>query len=197
MPDRYATNPSENEILPNKLGLTDNVTINEEEAVGFLRVEHSAIDALGSDTAFSLEYLYHLHRDALGHLYEFAGRLRTVDISKNGFAFAPAHVLPQTMQTFENEYLKPLTIKDWDRDSLLEYLAEMHAELLYIHPFREGNGRIVRLFSRLMFLAKTGEELDFSLIAEGNNFERYVIAVQQAAGKEYSVMKELFREMHP
>lgn len=196
--DRYDTHPGEEELLPNKLGLTDPDKINEEEAAGFLRTEQAAIDTLSVGTVFSLEYLYSLHERALGHLYDFAGRLRTVNMSKGDFMFAPAHTLPQTTGDFEKKYLEPVNAHEGsDDDSLLEHLAAMHAELLYIHPFREGNGRIARLFTKLIFLAKRGEEFDFELITRGDNFERYVTAVQQAARQEYDLMKALFREMRP
>src|SRR3989338_3616161 len=112
-PDRYDTHPDEDELLPNKLGLTDPDAINEEEAAGFLRAEHAAIDDLSAKTGFSMRYLNDLHVRALGHLYDFAGRLRTVNMSKSGFMFAPAHVLPQTVQTFEREFLEPINLQEW------------------------------------------------------------------------------------
>ncbi len=194
--DKYDTHPDESEVLPNNLALTDSDTINEEEAAGFLRAEHAAIDALDDETKFTADYLYALHRNALGHLYDFAGRLRTVNMSKGNFMFAPAHVLPQTMLTFEKELLEKINAYENENESdLLDAIAAMHAELLYIHPFREGNGRIVRLFTKLLFLAKRGEELDFGLLTEGDNKERYISAVQQASTQVYGLMKELFREM--
>ncbi|MBU6320917.1 MAG: Fic family protein [Patescibacteria group bacterium] len=197
MPDRYDTNPSEGELLPNRLGLTDPGEINKEEAIGFLRAEQAAIDTLAADTLFSLDYLYTLHRDALGHLYDFAGRLRTVNLSKGGFLFAAANVLPAVMREFGREYLEPLASPGLEDDAaLLDHLAALHAELLHIHPFREGNGRVIRLFTKLIFLAKTGEELDFELLTREGNFDRYVTAVQQAVNKDYRLMRELFREMN-
>ena len=196
MADRYDSHPNEGELLPNKLSLRDRGAIDEEEVAGFLRAELNEIDALSSDTVFSLDYLYGLHREALGHLYDFAGRLRTVDMSKSGFMFAASRFLPQTMSAFEREYLDALSVREWnDVGPLVEHLAELHAELLYIHPFREGNGRVIRLFTKLIFLAKTGDELDFELITKDKNFVRYVAAVQQASRKEYDLMKALFREM--
>ena len=196
MADRYDIPPDEGELLPNKLDLSNRGAIDEEEVAGFLKAELDAIDELDSDTVFSLDYLYGLHREALGHLYDFAGRLRTVDMSKNGFMFAASRFLPQTMDVFEREYLDALNVREWnDVGPLVEHLAELHAELLYIHPFREGNGRIIRLYTKLVFLAKTGDELEFELITKDNNFARYVAAVQQASRKEYELMKELFREM--
>lgn len=197
MADRYDTHPSEGELLPNKLGLTDRDALNEEEATGFLRAEHQAIDALSEETVFSLDYLYNLHTSALGHVYDFAGRLRTVNMSKGDFMFAPCQFLPETLAVFSEEFLTPINVRAWESVPLfLDHLAAMHAELLYIHPFRDGNGRIVRLFTRLIFISKTGNDLDFQLITQGRNFERYVTAVQQASDKEYDLMKVLFRELH-
>lgn len=196
--DRYDANSVEGQLLPNKLGLSDPGAINEEEAAGFLRAEHDAIDALSEETMFSVEYLYDLHRSALGHLYDFAGRLRTVNMSKGGFMFAPSQFLPQTLAAFADQYLVPVNAREWaSTPMLLDHLAEMHAELLYIHPFREGNGRIIRLFTRLIYIAKTSDDLDFHIVAEARNFERYITAVQQASRKEYNLMKELFRELRP
>lgn len=192
---RYNVGGNEAELLPNKLGLTDTDDINAEEFIGFTEAEHWAIDGLSVDTTFSLEYLYKLHRKALWRLYEFAGRLRTVNMSKSGFAFPAAEFLPANLQDFEHAYLDPINQNTWDEKPLLDHLAALHAELLYLHPFREGNGRIIRLFTKLIYLAKIGKELDFALIAEGNNFDRYVKAVQQAARGEHSLMQELFREM--
>ncbi len=194
--DRYATNPNEDEFLPNKLGLIDRDAINEEEAAGFLRAEHDAIDALSEKTIFSLDYLYDLHKSALGSMYDFAGNLRTVNMSKGDFMFASAQFLPQTLAAFAEEYLAPIHVRDWQKSEILDHLAALHAELLYIHPFREGNGRVVRLFTRLVHVAKTGADLDFELITKDHNFERYIAAIQQTLKKEYGLMQELFRELH-
>ncbi|MFZ2887204.1 MAG: Fic family protein [Minisyncoccia bacterium] len=194
--DRYDPHPDEGEAVSNKLGLQDRDVVNEREVVGFAEAEHDALDQLNDNTKFTLEYLYTLHKRALGSLYEYAGQIRTANISKGGFMFAPAHVLPQTLQNFAREYLGTINAREWlNKDELLEYLAEMHAELLFIHPFRDGNGRVIRLFTRLVFLAKAGADLDFEHITKGDNFEKYVAAVQQATKKEYTRMKELFREM--
>lgn len=194
--NRYDTNAGEGEVLPNKLGLTDAEAINREELVGFAQAEHDAIDALQSDTVFSLDYLYDLHRKALGGLYDFAGNLRTVNMSKDGFAFPAAGFLPVNLQEFEKNYLEPIRRSDeWDDEALRDHVAALHAELLYIHPFREGNGRIVRLFTKLILLARRGKELRFENLAGEKNIQRYIEAVQQAATGEHSLMRALFREM--
>ena len=187
---------SEDADLPNKLGLTNSNDINQEEFVGFTIAEQLAIDALNDETLFTLDYLYMLHASALGHLYDFAGKLRTVNMSKDEFAFPAAQFLPETMAEFEVTFLQKINdVRVHDEEELLNKLAEMHAELLYIHPFREGNGRIARLLTRLIYLAKTGKFLKFEKINEGTNFVRYVAGIQQAAANDYSIMRGLFAEL--
>lgn len=196
MSDRYDINGSEDVVLPNKLGLTDPDAINQEEFVGFRHAREQAIDELTEETFFDLDYLYTLHQRALGHLYDFAGRTRTVNMSKDGFSFPAAEFLPQNLSQFEEHYLLPINEGVWKRkDALVNALASMHAELLYLHPFREGNGRIIRLFTQIIYFAKTGKELDLDLLNQGDNFARYVAAVQQAATGEHALMRELFSEL--
>lgn len=181
----------EGEVLPNLLGLTTAKEIAESEFLGFVKAHNTAVDELADGTQFELSYLYTLHKNALGHLYSFAGKLRTVNMSKDNFSFPSAGFLAQSMQDFEITFLDPL--KNVSDDELLVQLARMHAELLFIHPFREGNGRTVRLFTNMIFLSRTGEELDFSILDK--NLKTYIAAVQQAGQKEYGLMEKLFLQM--
>lgn len=194
---RYSVgNEEEGPILPNILSLTTIDQINQEEFVGFTLAAQNAIDELSEQTLFTLDYLYRLHRSALGHIYEFAGNLRTVNMSKDNFTFVSAQFLNHNLLKFEADFLDRINGTVWERDKdLRNILAEMHAELLYLHPFREGNGRVVRLFTRLIYLSKVGEELNFDVINEGGNFRRYITAVQEASTNSHFLMKELFGEM--
>ena len=129
-------------------------------------------------------------------MYEFAGKLRTVNLSKDDFAFAPAMTLHNAMELFQQEYLDPINNKEWNNEKeLLIHLAKLHAELLFIHPFREGNGRIIRLFTDIIAIAKRGRELNFNYINQNNNFEYYKTAVQQAAVSNFEPMIKLFTRM--
>lgn len=184
---------SESEILPNLLNLETIEEINESEFLGFVHAQQKAIDELSEDTVFDVSYSYNLHKNALGHLYSFAGKLRTVNMSKGNFSFAPASFLPQAMIDFESEFLNGLKYISNDENILLQNLARMHAELLFIHPFREGNGRTIRMFTNLIYLSKTGKELDFKILVD--NLETYIKAVQQASQKEYLLMEKLFLKM--
>lgn len=193
---KYFINNFESTDLPNKLGITNQEEINELELIGFLKAQEYAIDGLDIHTTFTNEYLYDLHRVAFGELYEFAGKLRTVNLSKDDFAFAPAMTLHNAMELFQQEYLDPINNKEWNNEKeLLIHLAKLHAELLFIHPFREGNGRIIRLFTDIIAIAKRGRELNFNYINQNNNFEYYKTAVQQAAVSNFEPMIKLFTRM--
>ncbi|MGI4886884.1 MAG: Fic/DOC family protein [Janthinobacterium lividum] len=146
--DKYSASAHESEILPNLLGLTDATAIGLAEFEGFLRADIVLTEALVPTTPFTLNYLLDMHRLALGHLYAFAGRYRAVNISKGGFAFPAARFLPASVQHFEREWLRqPLPTGP---GALLDHVGAVHGELLFIHPFREGNGRTARLLANLM-----------------------------------------------
>lgn len=84
---KYHTPKSEDEILPNKLGLTDPGKIAEEEYRGFLRAEIKFESELDDISQFNWELISSIHKTAFNHLYEFAGELRQVNLSKGGFMF--------------------------------------------------------------------------------------------------------------
>ena len=77
---------------------------------------------------------------------------------------------------------------------LIELTAPAHAEFLFIHPFREGNGRTARLFSNLVALKHGYERFHFDKIKE-SRMNEYIKAVQSAAYKKYEPMKKLFRDL--
>lgn len=191
---KYAYPKGEAENFPNKLGITDAAEIGRLEASGFALAEEVAYSQLKYDTVFNLAYLYELHSLALAHLYEFAGRLRTVDMSKGGFRFPSAFHLPQTIATFEKEHLLNLPLNYELESDLINDIGRVHAELLFIHPFRDGNGRTARLLANLMALRVRDEPLDFrTLISEKGYNPKYLKAVQRAGIGDYSHMQDLMK----
>lgn len=131
---------------------------------------------------------------AWGHLYDFAGTLRTVNMSKGGFTFPAARFLHQACANFDHEWLKPLNSAFTQEADLINHLAGLHAEQLYIHPYREGNGRTARLFTNLVLIKHELPELNFDRITPGR-MEEYIVAVQSAANKNYTPMQSLFNEL--
>ena len=191
---KYDSPKSEGEILPNKLGITDPRQIQKEEYRGFLRAElkyESEIELLDQ---FDWNLISSLHHTALAHLYDFAGQLRQVNISKAGFLFPAAQHLDNAIEIYEQEFLKTIPKSISTVSELIEITAPAHAELLFIHPFREGNGRTARLFSNLVALKHGFDRFHFDVIKECRMPE-YIKAVQSAADKNYDPMKKLFRDL--
>lgn len=138
--------------------------------------------------------LCHWHRDWLGAVYAWAGRYRAVNLQKDGFLFAAAHLLPKLMQDFEANHLSVFTpCHGMDVDALTKALAICHTEFIIIHPFREGNGRLSRMLANIMALQAGFPPLDFSWMAE--NRERYFAAIQAGHGGNYEPIRQAFSQV--
>jgi cell filamentation protein len=193
---KYDIPEGQAEILPNKLRLTKAEDIAISEFDGFLEAEILLTESLGSKTRFTTEYILNIHKLALNHLYTFAGKYRNVNLSKGGFQFSSALYLPQSMKDFNDEILVKLPDTYSDEKSLIKDVATVHAELLFIHPFREGNGRTARLLANLMVRKAGYNPIEFSKIKE-EVFEQYISAVQMAALKDYQPMTDLISIIFP
>jgi len=193
---KYDLPNDQGEILPNKLGLVSPRELAEAEFEGFLSAEIQLTERLSSKTRFNSAYICNIHKLALGSIYGFAGKYRTVNMSKGGFPFPAAMYLEQTMLSFEEEILLKLPAKYGDAESLIKDIAIVHAELLFIHPFREGNGRTARVLANLMARRQGYNSLDFSEIA-GKKFQEYVFAIQMAADKNYVGMINFIGRIFP
>lgn len=191
--NKYSVSGNEKEVLPNKLGLTKKEEIDAAEFSGFLTAQIFLIQEIGEKTKFTVKYLHQIHKLALGDLYSFAGNLRTVNMSKGGFIFPASRFLPEAMDVFEKEMLLKLSNPYDDREQFTRDLARSHAELVYLHPYREGNGRTARLLASLIYLKQTGKHVNFSSILR-ERMDVYIKAVQQASKQEYGLMEALFSE---
>ena len=99
------------------------------------------------------------------------------------------------MQEFERDVLARYTPCAFDDpEKVLEALAITHCELVLIHPFREGNGRLSRLLSQLMALQAGLPLLNFSVIKDKQR-EAYFASVRTSMGRDYAPMIEIFRKV--
>ncbi|HWK04218.1 MAG TPA: Fic family protein [Puia sp.] len=186
---KYDLHSNESEVLPNLLKLTDPKAIGEAEFEGFLTCQLALAENLTKTTIFNTTYIKQIHYLALSHLYEFAGKFRNVNLSKGGFAFPAARFLDASMATFDQDVLTKMPHKYVSSESLIKDVAIVHAELLFIHPFREGNGRTARILANLMVRKQGCNPIDFKDV----DFDLYVKAVQMAAGKKYKLMEDLIK----
>ena len=128
-------------VLDNKLGITDSAElaraeeqISKKKAVWLF--ESGRLDELD---AGSFAALSEIHRVLFGEIYDFAGVLRTVNISKGNFRFAPVMYLEASISNIEE---MPY--------STFDEIVEKYVEMNIAHPFREGNGRSARIWLDLM-----------------------------------------------
>lgn len=136
-----------------------------------------------------------MHKIWLSSIYVWAGEYRQVNMSKNGFPFAAAHLIPKLMLDFEKTCLRKFTPCCFETlDEIAEALSIVHTEFILIHPFREGNGRIGRILSSLMGLQAGLPILDFSGI-KGSEKQKYFAAVQAALEQNYQPMKDIFNKV--
>lgn len=193
---KYQTPNNQNEILPNLLHLKSVDEISLSEFEGFLKTEIVLTEKLTNKTKFDVPYILIIHKMSLEHLYSFAGKYRNVNLSKGGFAFAAARFLPETMNTFNNEILSTLADEYKNRDELITDIAKVHGEFIFIHPFREGNGRTARILANLMARKQGYNSLLFDKVGK-NEFENYVNAVQFVAVKNYDKMQQFINSIFP
>lgn len=183
---------SKGQVLKNLLGITTRQEIDRVETELLFEVSDQILDELGRDKQFTVEDLCRIHRRWLGSVYEWAGMYRQVMMSKGSLMFAaPAHI-PNLMIVFEKEILKKYTpCIFYSRQEVISALAIVHTELILIHPFREGNGRISRLLATVMALQADLPPLDFSCFATERQ-EEYFAAVRYGLDREYAPMEKVF-----
>ncbi|MES9945573.1 MAG: Fic family protein [Candidatus Thiodiazotropha sp.] len=186
---------SNNTVLRNKLGITDPNEMDRVEAQALINATDALIHEYDAEHQFCAADICHLHQTWLGNIYEWAGKYRSVNISKDDFSFAMAAQIPKLMGILEAEQLKKYTPCIFEnRNDVIKALAEVHTELLLIHPFREGNGRCSRILTSIMALQAGLPILDFSLISEVKR-QDYISAVQNGMDRNYIPMEKLFEEI--
>lgn len=201
MPDRYDTSnliedqyePGSNgKVLSNLLGIVDPVEMGVVETNALWAAQADLIGDVSVDQSFTAQDLCNMHEKWLKGIYSWAGKPRSVNISKNGFSFAQSRFVPTLLVEFEREQLSKYTPCRFEsRDEIAHALAEVHVELMLIHPFREGNGRLGRIVATLMALQAGLPILDFSEL-DGERREEYFAAVRAGMDRNYLPMKRLF-----
>ena len=170
-------------VLKNKLGITDPVQLAiEEERIS----KKKAIDLF--DNAMLLDQLQPgsfaalaaIHKHLFEDIYDFAGRVRDVNIAKGNFRFAPVMYLTAALE-------------DIDRmpQSGVEEILEKYVEMNIAHPFLEGNGRSTRIWLDLMFKAKIQQVVDWIRVDKGD----YLLAMERSPVRDVEIKDILKRAL--
>ncbi len=160
--------------LENKLGITDSQElaraeerISKQKALALF--ESGALDQMAPGTFAALAQI---HRALFADIYDFAGDLRTVNIAKGHFRFASALYLEAAVAEIER-----MLQNDFDE------IVAKYVEMNVAHPFREGNGRSMRIWLDQMLRAALGKVVDWSLVDK----EDYLLATERSPVRDTEV----------
>jgi cell filamentation protein len=182
---------SRGRVLRNLLSITRKAEMDRVEAALLKRAVDVSIRKYGPQHRFTAADICQMHKMWLGSVYVWAGVYRRVNMTKGEFPFAAAAQIPALMREFEQGPLRrytPCTMTSAER--VIRALAEVHTELVLIHPFRDGNGRVARILVTLMAL-QAGFLLDFRPI-QGSQRKEYFAAVQAGVARNYAPMEQIF-----
>lgn len=166
--------------LENKLGITDSAELaREEEKISKRKAlwlfESGTLDSLEAGTFAALQ---EIHKCLFEELYDFAGKIRTVNLAKGSFRFAPVMYLEAALGNIEKM-----------PQSTYDEIIEKYVEMNVAHPFREGNGRSTRIWLDHILKKEIGKVVDWSKVDK----EDYLLAMERSPIKDVEI-KVLLKE---
>jgi len=176
------------DVLRNKAEITDAEDLDAYE--GELSTLRS-IEILENPIAgqFDLAHLQRIHLSLFQDVYDWAGKIRTADISRGNSRFANVRFIESAANEIFNKLARENWLKGLDADTLSKRLAHYLSEINALHPFREGNGRVQRIFiSQLSQSA--GYQLDYSDLEQ----EQIYRAMELAFNGDESILANLILE---
>ena len=160
--------------LENKLRITDSAELaREEERISKTRaIELFETNFLSSLTSGTFDALSKIHAFLFSDIYDFAGKVRTVNIAKGNFRFAPLVYLHTALENIEK-----MPQRTFDE------IVEKYVEMNVAHPFREGNGRSTRIWLDHILKSEIGMVVDWSLVDK----EDYLLAMERSPIKDVEI----------
>ena len=176
------------DVLRNKAEITNAEDLDAYE--GELSTLRS-IEILESPIAgqFDLAHLQRIHLALFQDVYDWAGKIRTVDISRGNSRFANVRFIESAANKIFNKLARENWLNGLDADALSKRLAHYLSEINALHPFREGNGRVQRIFISQLSLS-AGYQLDYSDLEQ----EQIYQAMELAFNGDESILANLILE---
>lgn len=161
-------------MLENKLGITSSAELaKEEEKISKKKAlwlfENGELDSLEAGKTASLMAI---HKALFEDIYDFAGEIRTVNIAKGNFRFAPLMYLEAALQNIDKM-----------PQSTFDEIIEKYVEMNIAHPFREGNGRSARIWLDCILKKEIGKVIDWSLVDKDD----YLLAMERSPIKDIEI----------
>jgi cell filamentation protein len=184
---------AEQTVLKNKKGITSLPKLQLAEERALAEAYETILGEVRFDTPMTCALLNHIHARIFGELYEWAGRYRTVWISKPRITWPPPDFLHQSMEGFERDVLRKYPASAIrDDDAFCAAVGEIQGEFLVIHPFREGNARTIKFMTNLLAV-QTGKPLLVYDATEAGQ-EAYIAAARAAFKRRHGPMTAVIRE---
>lgn len=160
--------------LENKLGIIDSSELAriEEKISKKKALELFETGLLDTFEAGTFDSLAKIHKYLFGEIYEFAGRIRTVNIARGSFRFAPVLYLEAALENISGM-----------PQSTFDEIVEKYVEMNVAHPFREGNGRSARIWLDAIFKKEMQMVVDWSKI----NKEDYLLAMERSPIRDIEI----------
>ena len=178
--DVYTTTQSiycypDSNVLKNKLNIRDNKLLKtaEEEITLIKQMELLKNPIKGN---FSKAHLMNIHKFIFEDIYPFAGKIRREQISKADTMFYPPNLIERDLDKVFAKIKEKNMLKETDEEKVFDNLAYVMAELNIIHPFREGNGRSIREFIRVL-AKRCGYDLNWGNIDKEELLEASILSV--------------------
>lgn len=161
-------------VLENKLGITNSTDLaKEEEKLSKKRaVELFEEELLSLADAGSFSSLQKIHEYLFQDIYDFAGKIRTVNIAKGSFRFAPVVYLQDALKHIENM-----------PQSTFDEIIKKYVEMNVAHPFREGNGRSTRIWLDLILKKELNKVVDWRRVDKND----YLLAMERSPIKDLEI----------
>ena len=165
--------------LANKLGITTSAELADAEERISKRKARELFDGgmIGSVEVGTFAGLARVHEYLFGELYDFAGKVRTVNISKGNFRFASVANLTAALDAIDKM-----------PHGTFDEIVEKYVEMNVAHPFREGNGRAMRIWLDLMLRNALGKAVDWSRVDKTD----YLLAMERSPVKDLEIKALLF-----
>lgn len=160
--------------LENKLGIKSSAELaREEERISKKKaVELFENGMLEKLEAGKFQTLCEIHKYLFDDIYDFAGKIRTVNLSKGNFRFAPLMYLEAAIENIDKM-----------PQNTFDKIVEKYVEMNIVHPFREGNGRSMRIWLDMMLKKQIGQVVDWSKIEK----EDYLMAMERSPIKDIEI----------
>ena len=169
-------------VITNRLGITDSPTLAREEEriskkAATTLFEKNLLNDMPSGTWTTLQKI---HTILFQDIYDFAGALRSVNIAKGNFRFVPVMYLAEAVRTIEDM-----------PQSTFDKIVEKYVEMNVAHPFREGNGRSMRLWLDRMLCTELQKTIDWSQVDK----EQYLSAMERSPVNDLEIKAVLSKAL--